>query len=80
MTTGYRTIIEHGEARLAQRGDTHLGVDWPNTGDADVRCGAAHLTITYSVRASRTSSISPSFSERSVSRHFQLRADYGLCE
>lgn len=65
MTTDYRTIIEHYEACLAQHGDSHLGVDWPNATDADLRyrvmldlpgppsdtpvslldfgCGAAHL-------------------------------------
>lgn len=37
MTTDYRTIIKHYEACLAQHGDSHLGVDWPNATDADVR-------------------------------------------
>jgi len=30
MHAGYRTIIDHYEACLAQHGDSHLGVDWPN--------------------------------------------------
>lgn len=34
MSTGYETIIRHYEECLAQHGDTHRGVDWPNEADA----------------------------------------------
>jgi SAM-dependent methyltransferase len=37
MRAGYHTIIDHYEQCLAQHGDTHLGVDWPNAADADTR-------------------------------------------
>jgi len=37
MHAGYRTIIDHYEACLAQHGDSHLGVDWPNAADAETR-------------------------------------------
>src|SRR4029078_11211902 len=37
MRAGYRTIIDHYEACLAQHGDSHLGVDWPNAADAENR-------------------------------------------
>lgn len=39
MTTepGYHSIVQHYEACLAQYGDTHAGVDWPNAADADKR-------------------------------------------
>jgi len=33
----YRTIVAHYEACLERHGDTHLGVDWPNAEDAEVR-------------------------------------------
>ncbi|HEU0283311.1 MAG TPA: class I SAM-dependent methyltransferase [Gallionella sp.] len=33
----YTAIIEHYEDCLAQHGDTHLGVDWPNPRDAEKR-------------------------------------------
>jgi trans-aconitate methyltransferase len=35
--TGYQTIIDHYEQCLAQHGDTHRGVDWPNAQDAETR-------------------------------------------
>jgi SAM-dependent methyltransferase len=34
---GYRTLIDHYERCLAEHGDTHRGVDWPNATDADTR-------------------------------------------
>ena len=37
MSTGYRTIIDHYEQCLARHGDSHLGVDWPNAADAEIR-------------------------------------------
>jgi SAM-dependent methyltransferase len=37
MRPTYRTIIEHYEDCLAQHGDSHLGVDWPNATDAETR-------------------------------------------
>lgn len=37
MPSGYQTIIEHYEQCLAQHGDSHLGVDWPNAADAETR-------------------------------------------
>ena len=33
----YRAIVGHYEACLAEHGDTHLGVDWPNAEDAETR-------------------------------------------
>jgi SAM-dependent methyltransferase len=33
----YRDIVAHYEACLAEHGDTHLGVDWPNPEDARKR-------------------------------------------
>jgi len=33
----YASIIEHYECCLAQHGDSHLGVDWPNRQDAEKR-------------------------------------------
>ncbi len=33
----YLKIVSHYEACLEQHGDTHLGVDWPNSGDAEKR-------------------------------------------
>jgi SAM-dependent methyltransferase len=33
----YQTIVDHYEACLAEHGDTHLGVDWPNAEDVDTR-------------------------------------------
>jgi SAM-dependent methyltransferase len=33
----YRTIVAHYEACLERHGDTHLGVDWPNAEDVEVR-------------------------------------------
>lgn len=33
----YRAIASHYEACLQEHGDTHLGVDWPNPEDADLR-------------------------------------------
>lgn len=33
----YQTIVAHYEACLERHGDTHLGVDWPNAEDADLR-------------------------------------------
>jgi SAM-dependent methyltransferase len=33
----YRSIVDHYEACLARHGDTHRGVDWPNTADAETR-------------------------------------------
>src|ERR1700761_7100545 len=35
----YQTIVAHYEACLERYGDTHLGVDWPNAEDADLRHG-----------------------------------------
>lgn len=35
----YRQIVAHYEACLAQHGDTHQGVDWPNADDASKRYG-----------------------------------------
>ena len=35
--TGYRQLAAHYEACLAEHGDTHLGVDWPNAEDAELR-------------------------------------------
>jgi SAM-dependent methyltransferase len=33
----YRTIVGHYEGCLERHGDTHLGVDWPDPDDADLR-------------------------------------------
>jgi len=33
----HKSIIEHYETCLAQHGDSHLGVDWPNEKDAEKR-------------------------------------------
>lgn len=33
----YLSIARHYERRLAEYGDSHLGVDWPNAADADLR-------------------------------------------
>jgi SAM-dependent methyltransferase len=33
----YRAIADHYEACLAEHGDSHLGVDWPNFEDAELR-------------------------------------------
>ena len=33
----YRRIVEHYEACLERHGDNHLGVDWPNPEDVEVR-------------------------------------------
>ena len=33
----YRTIVAHYEACLERHGDTHLGVDWPDAEDVEVR-------------------------------------------
>jgi SAM-dependent methyltransferase len=33
----YRTIAAHYEACLERHGDSHLGVDWPDAGDAETR-------------------------------------------
>jgi len=33
----YLDIVSHYEKCLAQHGDTHLGVDWPNPAHADIR-------------------------------------------
>lgn len=33
----YRRIVAHYEACLDRHGDSHLGVDWPDAGDADTR-------------------------------------------
>ncbi len=33
----YLKIVKHYEAALAEHGDTHLGVRWPNEDDADTR-------------------------------------------
>ena len=33
----YRSIVRHYEACLAKHGDTHKGVDWPNSLDAETR-------------------------------------------
>lgn len=35
--TAYRQIVEHYERCLAQHGDSHRGVDWPNPQDAQTR-------------------------------------------
>ena len=35
--SGYRQIVGHYEECLARHGDNHLGVDWPNPGDAETR-------------------------------------------
>jgi SAM-dependent methyltransferase len=35
--TGYRQIIAHYEDCLDRHGDSHLGVDWPNVRDAEIR-------------------------------------------
>ncbi len=37
MSGGYQSIIDHYERCLAEHGDTHLGVDWPNARDAETR-------------------------------------------
>jgi SAM-dependent methyltransferase len=37
MPAGYRTLIDHYERCLAEHGDTHRGVDWPNAVDATTR-------------------------------------------
>lgn len=37
MSGKYKTIINHYENCLAQHGDSHLGVDWPNSRDAETR-------------------------------------------
>jgi SAM-dependent methyltransferase len=37
MTDGYRSLVEHYERCLAEHGDSHLGVDWPNARDAETR-------------------------------------------
>jgi SAM-dependent methyltransferase len=37
MRAGYHSIIEHYEQCLAEHGDSHLGVDWPNAEDAETR-------------------------------------------
>jgi len=37
MGDGYHSIIEHYEQCLAEHGDSHLGVDWPNAEDAETR-------------------------------------------
>ena len=37
MCAGYHSIIEHYEQCLAEHGDSHLGVDWPNAEDAETR-------------------------------------------
>ncbi|MCB0490614.1 MAG: class I SAM-dependent methyltransferase [Cyclobacteriaceae bacterium] len=34
MDEAYKSIVRHYEACLAKHGDSHLGVDWPNTYDA----------------------------------------------
>lgn len=34
---GYRTLIDHYEGCLERHGDSHLGVDWPNASDAEIR-------------------------------------------
>jgi cyclopropane fatty-acyl-phospholipid synthase-like methyltransferase len=36
-TPSYKAIVDHYEACLAQHGDSHRGVDWPNAEDADMR-------------------------------------------
>ncbi len=35
----YSSITAHYEACLAEHGDSHLGVDWPNAADAETRYG-----------------------------------------
>lgn len=37
MRSDYQTIIDHYEQCLAQHGDSHFGVDWPNAADAETR-------------------------------------------
>lgn len=37
MNQGYREIVTHYETCLAQHGDSHRGVDWPNEADAATR-------------------------------------------
>lgn len=37
MSSTYHTLIRHYEDCLAQHGDTHRGVDWPNEADAAKR-------------------------------------------
>ena len=37
MERGYHKIVEHYENCLAQYGDTHRGVDWPDENDANKR-------------------------------------------
>ena len=37
ISADYRVLARHYEACLAQHGDTHLGVDWPNAVDAKTR-------------------------------------------
>jgi len=37
MSQQYMKIISHYEACLAQYGDSHRGVDWPNVTDANLR-------------------------------------------
>jgi SAM-dependent methyltransferase len=36
-TRNYLRIVRHYEDCLARHGDTHLGVDWPNASDAELR-------------------------------------------
>lgn len=37
MADGYHSLVEHYERCLAEHGDSHLGVDWPNARDAETR-------------------------------------------
>jgi SAM-dependent methyltransferase len=37
MEKGYLDIVSHYESCLERHGDSHLGVDWPNLGDAEKR-------------------------------------------
>lgn len=37
MSKVYNKLVEHYESCLEKHGDTHLGVDWPNAGDAEKR-------------------------------------------
>jgi hypothetical protein len=37
MRASYHAIIDHYEQCLAEHGDSHLGVDWPNAVDAETR-------------------------------------------
>lgn len=47
MSKVYSSIVKHYEACLAQFGDTHKGVDWPNRADAEKRYGVMLEGLTF---------------------------------